>query len=686
MKNASTAEALQAAEKIVSLNEALLIGALRQHELTEDAETLNAQLKVEITARHKAARELEEKARLLDLSNDAIVVRGWDGRIASWNKGAERLFGWPREEAMGKDLHALLHSKLPKPEEEILEELHRSGQFSGEVEQISREGKVVHSCCRWVWDADTRSILTSFTDATERKTAEDALRESEGRYRSLFASAPMAVFVCDHDAVIQDYNRRAVELWGREPVRGVEQHCGSLGLWLPDGTPLLHWNSPMREVLRTGIPANDVRVLIERGDGSRLPVIVNYAALRDGQGLIIGGIASFMDITDWLLVEAAMAEHAADLVRADRSKNEFLAMLAHELRNPLAPLRISAELLWNTSAGPEVRAQAHSILGRQIDNMSRMIDDLLDVSRITEGKIELRRQEVDLESVMSAAAAHVRPGMEQNRQTLTIVLPEEPVHLEADVTRLDQILGNLLTNACKYGNEGGNITVTAARTPLTSPDDPPEVIITVADDGIGIAPVLLPRIFDLFVQATHTLERAHGGLGIGLTLVQRLVKLHGGTIEARSEGLGLGSEFIVRLPILRETLPPAPAAPLPTSTPAARRILVVDDNVDAAESMAMLQGLQGHSARAAHSGPEAIAAAAEFLPDVVLLDIGLPGMDGYEVARQLRANPLHAGIFLVAITGYGRETDRALSKSAGFDQHLVKPADLQLLSEWLGGL
>jgi CheY-like chemotaxis protein len=309
-----------------------------------------------------------------------------------------------------------------------------------------------------------------------------------------------------------------------------------------------------------------------------------------------------------------------------------------------------------------------------------MIDDLLDVSRLTEGKVELRKQVVLLESVLAAAANLAWPGVEARGQKFAMHVPAEPIYLHADATRLEQVLGNLLGNACKYSASGSAITLSVER---SAGDAQQEVIIRVRDEGIGIAPDLLPRIFGLFVQATRASDRAYGGLGIGLTLVQQLVKLHGGSVEARSDGIGHGSEFSVRLPIL-----PGPApAPLPTTRPAAPevpcRMLIVDDNHDSARSMSTIQRLRGHETRTAFSGPDALIAAAEFIPEVVLLDIGLPGMDGNEVARRLRAMPALAGVFLIAMTGYGTDDDRAAGKEAGFDGYLVKPVDLEILRDWL---
>jgi PAS domain S-box-containing protein len=375
--------------------------------------------------------------------------------------------------------------------------------------------------------------------------------------------------------------------------------------------------------------------------------------------------------------EAALAEQTEELLRSDRSKDEFLAMLAHELRNPLAPIRHATEILHSAAAGPAEVERARQLIARQTENMSRMIDDLLDVSRINQGKIELRTRIVELQGVLSAAAEVARQSCEIHGQTLTVSLPDEAVYLDADATRLEQLFGNLLGNACKYSGPGSHIRLSAEVV------NRQEAVIRIADDGIGIDPELMPRIFDLFVQSSRSLDRSHGGLGIGLTVAERLVRLHRGVIEASSEGLGKGCEFVVRLP-LAEAAPdrPEPAASGPAVT-RSLRMLIVDDNEDAASSMALLQELRGHVTRTAANGTDALKIAADFVPQVVLLDIGLPGMDGFEVARRLRELPAMKSSFLIALTGYGSQSDRQRAKEAGFNEHLVKPADMNLLGGWL---
>jgi signal transduction histidine kinase/ActR/RegA family two-component response regulator len=520
----------------------------------------------------------------------------------------------------------------------------------------------------------------------EREQAEEALRASQQRYRTLFELGPVAVYSCDGSGVIQKFNRRAAELWGAEPAPGDtdERFCRAFKLFRPDGNVLPYEESPMAGVIRgETLEVRDTEISIERPDGSLVSVIVNIRSLKNERAEVTGVINCFYDITERRLLENSLVARAADLARADRSKDEFLAMLAHELRNPLAPLRNAAEILRATNATADMREQAHQILARQIENMSRMIDDLLDVSRITEGKIELRRQVVSLEAILNAVTNLVRPAIENRGQELNVVLPPQPVYLNVDATRIEQVLGNLLVNASKFSESGSRISVRTERS--DTPGKESEILVRVRDHGIGIAPDLLPRIFDLFVQAAHASDRANGGLGIGLTLAQRLVKTHGGMIEARSKGLGHGSEFIVHLPVI--PAPPACAPSQPAQTPARDipcRMLIVDDNEDSARSMSTLQRLRGHETRMAFTGPDAVAAAAEFVPNVVLLDIGLPGMDGFEVARALRAMPALSGAFLVAMSGYGSDADRAQARIAGFDEYLVKPVDIDLLRVWLG--
>lgn len=383
--------------------------------------------------------------------------------------------------------------------------------------------------------------------------------------------------------------------------------------------------------------------------------------------------------------EIAERQRAEEALRdADRRKSEFLAMLAHELRNPLAAIRNAARILRLTGSEETPGKATIELMERQIGQVTRLVDDLLDISRISRGKIDLRREPIELGSVVNDAVEAVRVHSESKDHTLTVTLPPKPTYLNADPTRLAQVLGNLLNNACKFTERGGRIRLTV-EVASSAGDAPATAVIRVQDTGIGIAAEQLPCIFEMFTQLDTSLERSRDGLGIGLTLVKNLVDLHDGTVEARSAGVDQGSEFIVRLPVLSEPFPPLPQAPAGVKQVATvqHRILVVDDNWDSADSLAMLLRLSGHEVDTAHDGLEAVEAAATFHPDVILLDIGLPRLNGYEAARQIREQRRDKGLVMVALTGWGQEEDRRRSEEYGFDAHMVKPVDFDELSNLL---
>jgi signal transduction histidine kinase/DNA-binding response OmpR family regulator len=370
-----------------------------------------------------------------------------------------------------------------------------------------------------------------------------------------------------------------------------------------------------------------------------------------------------------------------DIQENDERKNEFLAMLAHELRNPLAPIRNALELLRRSDAPQAQVSWARELIDRQFRHLARLVDDLLDVSRITRGKINLRKEMVEVSSIVSAALETSRPLIEERGHELTVSVPPVPLRILADPARMTQALTNLLNNAAKYTPRGGQIGLGVDR-------DGDDVVFTVRDNGSGIPPEMLCRIFDLFTQVDRSIDRSQGGLGIGLTLVRRLVELHGGTVSAHSTGPGEGSEFIVRLPLPSSEPVPPPRrteTPLPPTKVMSLRILVVDDNADGANTLGLLLRLAGHEVRLAYDGPTAVTTALDFEPHVVLLDIGLPGLDGYQVARQLRMDSRTSDTLLIAVSGYGQEADRIRSREAGFANHLVKPVDFATLRALLAG-
>jgi CheY-like chemotaxis protein/two-component sensor histidine kinase len=370
-----------------------------------------------------------------------------------------------------------------------------------------------------------------------------------------------------------------------------------------------------------------------------------------------------------------------ELRDADRKKDEFLATLAHELRNPLAPMRNAVQILKAKGPPHPELEWARGVLDRQGQLMARLLDDLLDVSRISLNKLELRTERVELAAVCDAALETSRPVIEAGSHELTVTLPPEPIHLEADPVRLAQVFANLLNNAAKYTEEGGRIRLTAER-------QGSDVIVSVKDSGIGIAAEMLPRIFEIFSQAKPALVRSQGGLGIGLSLAKGLVELHGGSIEVRSDGTGRGSEFVVRLPVAAETPAREPARPSDDEQePATKcRILIVDDNQDSADSLAMLLTIMGNEVGTAYDGEQAVEAAEAIRPDVVLLDIGMPKLNGYDACRRIREQPWGQGMFLIALTGWGQEEDRRRTEAAGFNRHMVKPVDPDVLLKLLAAL
>jgi signal transduction histidine kinase len=372
--------------------------------------------------------------------------------------------------------------------------------------------------------------------------------------------------------------------------------------------------------------------------------------------------------------------HMEALLEAGVRKDEFLAMLAHELRNPLAAIHHAGELLRREDSAATSCRRAVEILHRQTEHMVRQVDDLLDVSRISRGKVGLRKEVTDMASAVKNAVEAVRPLCDARGHELVVTLPAQPMHLHADPTRLTQVVTNLLTNACKFTGQGGRITVSVEQEGLQG-------VIRVSDNGIGMAPSELTRIFEIFAQVDRSRDSTSEGLGLGLALVKTLVEMHDGTVEARSEGLGQGSEFVVRLPLVHSSAPESRTSADEGSKKqaASSRVLVVDDNRDVAGSLAMVLELAGHHVEMVHDGPSAIKKAASYQADVILLDIGMPGMNGYEVARQIRAQG-QKGLTLVAITGWGQDEDRQLSKEAGFDAHLVKPVDFQVLMKLFPGV
>ncbi len=520
-------------------------------------------------------------------------------------------------------------------------------------------------------DSQPSLILLAIEDITERKQAEIAVQTSEVRYRRLFQTAKDGILILDANTLkIIDANPFMTELLGYSRDEFLGKELWEIGLFGDERAS----QAASQELQEKGYIRYD-HLPLETKNGVRAEVeFVSNIYQVDHRPV---AQCNIRDISERRLLEKQLTEQTTELSDLHRRKDEFLAMLSHELRNPLAPISNAVHLLRLQKGENSIQQQARCIIERQVAQLSHLVDDLLEISRITTGRVQLRQERVAVSGIIECAVESARPLIEQFKHELTVSLPPQSIWLYADAARLEQVVVNLLNNAAKYTDEGGHIW-------LSVEQEDHVCVLRVRDTGIGIAPELLPRIFDLFTQAGRSLARSQGGLGVGLCLVHRLVEMHGGTVMAYS-ALGHGSEFVVRLPIVESPALQEPSSPAETAEPSgpALRLLVVEDNVDAAQSLAMLLRDSGHQVRMAHTGPTALEAALDYRPNVVLLDIGLPGMDGYEVAKRIRQQPALQGIVLVAMTGYGQDADRQRSQEVGFDHHLVKPADFGRMQQIL---
>jgi len=675
-------------------------------DLQRNRDLFQTSVELQVKERTAELRKSEERFRLMveGTKDYAIFMLDTQGRISSWNAGAERIKGYKADEIIGRHFSCFYPRadiEFGKPARE-LEIAIEHGKYEEEAWRLRKDGSRFWANVLITALFDESGQLRGFgkvtKDLTERKEAEEnarrliaeqaARQEAEKNAEVIDAQREQLRITLESigDAVIATDGRGNVALLNpaAQALTGWRQHEAA-------GQPLdavfaIHnertgqrAENPVERVLREGMVVGLANhTVLTAKDGTQRPIDDSAAPIKDRHGNILGCVLVFHDVTEKRKAEAALQQSAAENARlyrqvreADQRKDEFLAMLSHELRNPLAPIRNALQVLRVVEPDGQRRQWAMEIMDRQLQHLIRLVDDLLDISRILRGRVELRKEPVQLASVIARAIETAHPVLDAQGHELHTKLPPEPIWLSADPIRLAQVIANLLNNAAKYTSKAGQIWLMAER-------QDQEVEIRVRDTGIGIAPELLPQVFDLFVQADRSIERSQGGLGIGLTLVKKLVEMHGGTVSARSEGRGQGSEFAVRMPVLAGE-PTAYADTVLSGTAASaapqRRVLVVDDNVDAAESMAMLLRMRRHEVRVVHDGPSALEAATDFQPDVVLLDIGLPGMSGYEVARKLRQEPGGERLVLAAMTGYGQDEDRRRSKEAGFDQHFTKPVD-----------
>jgi PAS domain S-box-containing protein len=620
---------------------------------------------------HSHAEEAlrRSEANLSDFFENAPIGLNWmdaAGRIVRANRAELDLLGYGEHEYVGRQI-ADFHVD-PAVAEDLLARLGRGETVHDLPARLrARDGSVrdVRINCNVLWEHGHFVHSRSFTyDITARARAETLLRERTSLLQAISAGTSDLIYVKDRQGRLVLGNAALFALIGAE-----EQVIGrTVDELVPDPAQARRIGDSDREVMTTGT----AQVVEEEfgPPGAVMTLLSTKAPYRDEHGEIIGLLAISRDISDRKRIELSLRE-------ADRRKDEFLATLAHELRNPLAPIRSAAELLRVRGTATDV-ARAREVIDRQARLLTRLVDDLLDVSRITRGKIVLHRAPVALAEVVAAAVETSRPLLDAARHTLTLTLPPQPVWIDADAVRIGQSISNLLNNAAKFTPPGGTVTLAVS---LEGSD----VLVRVRDTGVGIAPSALASVFDLFAQADASTERAPGGLGIGLHLVRSFVEMHGGTVTACSAGPGLGSEFVIRLPRLRREpeVWAAPAAPAPAPAEDGHRILVVDDNEDGAESLSLLLELMGNQVRTAHDGLAAVESAAEFAPHVVLLDLGLPKLNGYEAARRIRALAGGADMLLIALTGWGSAVDRQRSRAAGFDHHLVKPVDMAALRQIL---
>jgi PAS domain S-box-containing protein len=597
----------------------------------------------------------------------AIFLLDPQGVIVSWNPGAERLKSYRGQEIIGRHFSIFYPEEARErdwPATELRLALEH-GRFEDEGWRLRKDrsrfwANVVITA---LYDADGRhrGFAKITRDLTERRSHELALAQSEERLRLLVDSVQdYAIFMLTPDGSVGTWNAGAARITGYTTRETLGKH---FSLFFPPDAQARGRAPEALEIARSTGRFSEQGWRV-RKDGTRYLADVTITALRGPDGELRGYADVIRDLTQQQRVEA--------LEEAARRNTEFLAMLAHELRNPLAPIRNALGLMGATALTDPTVRWSRDVIDRQVTHISRLVEDLLDIGRLSTGKIGIRVRPLDLREVIGHAADAAVAAFQTRGQHLQISLPAEPLPVSGDSTRLFQVISNMLDNASKYSPDGSTVTITATAGPAG-------IELRVRDTGMGIPPDLLPRVFDLFVQAERGLARPQGGLGIGLTLVRQLVQLHGGSVEARSEGPGTGAEFVVRLPRAetpadrREDREPAPGGAV---SERGRRVLIVDDNRDSAETMAQLLEAWGYRTRCAYEGRTAYQLAREWRPHAILLDLGLPEMDGYEVMQRLREGGQLQDTVVAAMTGYGSEEDKGRTRAAGFAGHLVKPVDL----------
>jgi PAS domain S-box-containing protein len=676
----------------------------------------------DVTEIRRAAEARQHLAAIVESTEDAIISKNLDGTVLSWNEGAERLYGYTAGEMLGRSLAILLPPEHSDELPDILNRLGQGERFSRlETQRMRKDGSRIEVALTIspIKNVDGKIIgaSTIARDITARRQEEGSLRFLAEASKALgelldvpstlqrvaaicvpYFADWCAVHILDGTGTLQrvavaHVDPTKVQLAHEVYRRYPPAPSSSPGIWsvLRSGKSELLSEIPQAMIKERVKDQETLQMARSLGLKSYVGVpltvrgktigVLTFMSAESGRRYTPADVGLAEELSRRAGLAIENAQLYTELQDADRRKDEFMAMLAHELRNPLAPIRNALHIMKQPGTDAAMTGRARQMAERQVEHMVRLVDDLLDVTRIVRGQVELRKERVELAQVISRAVETAQPDIDAKGHELILSVPPEPLMLEADPVRLAEVVTNLLNNAAKFSERAGKIW-------LTVEGDGADAVIRVRDEGIGISADLLPHVFDSFVQGDRSLERTQGGLGVGLTVSRKLVELHGGSISARSHGIGKGSEFVVRLPGLQILLRSgSPAAQLPpVSAPGSHRILVAEDHYDAAESMEMMLRQWGNEVRVVHDGVKALQAVDEFRPDIVLLDIGLPGQNGYDVARQIRQKPEFRHVFLAAITGYGQMKDRRRSTEAGFDNHLTKPVDAAALRALIDGV
>jgi PAS domain S-box-containing protein len=601
---------------------------------------------------------------------DAVIATDNLGCIERMNTVAEELTGWKFEEARGRPLDEvfrIVHEHTREVVENPVARVLREGRIVGLANHtvlLARDGRefVIEDSAAPIRQEDGTldGVVLVFQNATPRRQAERALAEREQQFQVLADNIPALCWMADATGTVLWYNSRWYEYTGTTPeaMQGEGWRSVVDPKVLPD--VLERWHASIASGMRF-----EMVFTLRGADGTPRPFLTRSAPVRDAAGQVMRWFGTNVDISEQQAAQDSLRQ-------ADRRKDEFLATLAHELRNPLAPVSNAVTLLKSKGDDPQTREWASTIIERQAQSMARILDGLLDVSRITRGTLTLQKQRVSLASVLDNAVEVAQPLLTTHRHQLTSTLRPQTIEVEVDPLRLSQLIGNLLINAAKYTDPGGRIELSAVVMDQ-------RVTVSVKDNGIGLEPASIGQIFQMFSQVKSALDRSEGGLGIGLAVVKGLAELHGGSVEAQSQGLGQGSTFSVHLPLAPRLPAAAPQSALSARDEVAavsqRRVLVADDNKDAATTLQAILELDGHEVHVAHDGQSALEMAERLQPQIAILDIGMPKLNGYEIARRIRSADWGPGMRLIALTGWGQEGDRRRAFAAGFDAHLTKPVD-----------